>query len=371
MDAVQAFFEKPNYPLQRQYEALRAYYYEGLSAQEVAKRYGYSENSIYCFANRFKKYLAEGTAEEKFFAPLSVGRPTKLHQNELDQLIISLRKKYLSVSDIKTITDAQNYNVSETYIFNLIRKEGFARLPRRTKQVKSDAQNSTNLTAPKTVLLFSQTETFTTANIGILCLLPYLIESGLDKIIENSLFPETSTMPKINSILSFIALKLSNVKRYSSDDIWCMDRGSGLFAGLNVLPKSSWFSSYSHRVTRQMNIQFLTAMNQLWQKKGLLSDTTNLDFVSIPYWGESSHLENNWSGNRNKALPSILAAISQEQNNGIITYGDTTIKHNNVSEVVVEFLDFYKKSGGKELKYLVFDSKFTTCLLYTSDAADD
>ena len=30
-------------------------------------------------------------AEEKFFAPLSVGRPTKLHQNELDQLIISLR----------------------------------------------------------------------------------------------------------------------------------------------------------------------------------------------------------------------------------------------------------------------------------------
>ena len=58
MDEVQAFFEKPNYPLQRQYEALRAYYYEGLSAQEVAKRYGYSENSIYCFANSFKKYLA-------------------------------------------------------------------------------------------------------------------------------------------------------------------------------------------------------------------------------------------------------------------------------------------------------------------------
>jgi hypothetical protein len=33
-----------------------------------------------------------------------------------------------------------------------------------------------------------------------------------------------------------------------------MDRGGGLFAGLNVLPKTAWFSSYSSATTREMNV---------------------------------------------------------------------------------------------------------------------
>jgi hypothetical protein len=82
--------------------------------------------------------------------------------------------------------------------------------------------------------------------------------------------------------------------------------------------------------------------------------------VAVPYWGEEPHLENNWSGTRHKPLSSILAAIEQDPDTGIITYGDTTVRHDNEFDVVVEFLDFYKESGGKNINYLVFDSKFTT-----------
>lgn len=95
-------------------------------------------------------------------------------------------------------------------------------------------------------------------------------------------------------------------------------------------------------------------------KAGLLADTANLDFVAVPCWGDDSHLENNWSGTRHKALSSILAAIAQDHDTGIITYGDTTVRHDNESDVVVEFLDFYKESGKQNISYLVFDSKFTT-----------
>jgi hypothetical protein len=87
----------------------------------------------------------------------------------------------------------------------------------------------------------------------------------------------------MSSILSFVGLKLSNVKRYSDDDLWCMDRGLGLFAGLNVLPKSAWLSSYSSRVTTEMNLSFLKSMHRIWVEHGLLSDTGNLDFTTIPY----------------------------------------------------------------------------------------
>ena len=68
-------------------------------------------------------------------------------------------------------------------------------------------------------------------------------------------------------------------------------------------------------------------MHEIWQSNGLLSDTANLDFVTVPYWGDDSHLENNWSGTRHQALASILAALAHDPDTGIITYGDTNVRH--------------------------------------------
>jgi hypothetical protein len=62
---------------------------------------------------------------------------------------------------------------------------------------------------------------------------------GIDKIIERSNYPGTSMIGKLNSILCFLALKLSNVERYGHDDGWCMDRGLGMFAGLRLEPDAS------------------------------------------------------------------------------------------------------------------------------------
>jgi hypothetical protein len=137
-----------------------------------------------------------------------------------------------------------------------------------------------------------------------------------------------------------------------------MDRGLGLFAGLNVLPKAAWFTSYSHRVTGEMNRKFLEQLHRLWIDKGLLSQTSNLDFTTIPYWGDGEHLENNWSGKRGKAMESMLAVLAHDPDSGIIDYGNTNVLHKNESDVVLEYLDFYT-ADDRELKYLIFDSKFT------------
>jgi len=202
---------------------------------------------------------------------------------------------------------------------------------------------------------------FSSNSLGLLCFWPYIKRFGIDKIINESGYPETTAISKFSSIMSFLALKLSNIRRYSADDLWCMDRGPGFFAGLNVLPKTGWFSSYSHRVTRQMNLSFLGKLHSLWKDHGLLGDTINLDFTAIPYWGDGGHLENNWSGKRRQSLPSILAILAQDPDSGLIDYGDTNVLHKNQDEVVLTFLDFYKQGkSGDELKYLVFDSKLTT-----------
>lgn len=355
------FFTSPQNTTQRQYEALRSFFVDGGTAQETAEYFGYTLSSFYSLIRDFRKKLEKNSLGHFFFVAQTTGRKPKDISGEINTMILNLRKKYLSVPDIKAVMDVQGYQVSERYVYNLLNKDGFARLPRRDTETLKKAVSSFKLEAPKSIPLDYTPETFAAQNtLGILSLLPYLQTYGIDTIIKKSDYPKTKTINKLSSILSFVALKLSDVRRYSADDAWCMDRGLGLFAGLNVLPKTAWYTSYSNRVTRAMNRRFLKSLHSIWIKYGLLSDTTNLDFTTIPYWGDDSHLQNNWSGKRNKALSSILAVLAQDPDSGIITYGDTTIRHDQESDVCLEFLDFYKKDGNGDLKYLIFDSKFTT-----------
>jgi hypothetical protein len=255
--------------------------------------------------------------------------------------------------------------VSEGFIYNVCDKNGFVRLPKRSEFQRQELAKTSGyasvLQAPVSeVYPFVETERFSSKGVGILCFLPFIKAYGIEKAIESSSYPGTGQIGKLNSILAFLALKLSSVQRYGQDDGWCMDRGLGMFAGLNVLPKTSWYSAYSAAIERKDNIAFLKSLNGIFAYKGLLSDTSNLDFTAIPYWGDGDPLENNWSGKRSKALISIQAALAQDPDSGIICYGDTTVKHDNQNDVALEFLDFYKDGTGSDIRYLVFDSKFTT-----------
>ena len=322
----------------------------------------YTLFGFYDLTKKFKKQLKNGK-KDIFFKNTHRGRHKKDNTEKLVDLIITSRKHYLSVPEIQTVMDAKGNHVSQRYIYLTIKKEGFGRLPRRSKENREIGKKDIikKIEAPKSISLNFEPEVFSTeCGAGILALAPILEKYGIAKAIRESDYPETGVINKESSILSVLALKFSNIRRYSADDLWCMDRGIGLIAGLNVLPKAAWFSSYSSRITREVNISFLRKLHRIWVKEGLLSDTMNLDFTTIPYWGDSSHLENNWSGKRHQPMASMLAVLAQDPDSGIIDYSDTNVRHKNEPEVVLEFIDFYKVGHNKGLKYLVFDSKFTT-----------
>ena len=360
MDAKQ-YFLKPSSIAQKQYEALRMYYVEEKTTKEVAEIFGYKHRGFTTIITEFNKKLKNDNIEDVFFKSTQKGRKPTAHVSQAKEVIINLRKSYHSIEEIKVILDGKGYNIAERTIYNIISQEGFSRLPRRTKLVKQELKLP-KIKAEKSCQLSFVPEKFKSTSAGILCLLPYLKQYGILQAISESQFPGTKAIDKTCSILSFIALKASNIRRYTSDDGWCMDRGLGLFAGLNVLPKAAWFTSYSDRVTTQMNLQFLKSLHKIWDKNNLLGDTSNLDFTTIPYWGENDHLENNWSGKRGKALASMLAILAHDPDTGIINYGNTNVTHERESEEILEFLDFYKSQTVKKhnkLEYLVFDSKFT------------
>ena len=55
------FFQEPSAPLQRQYEALRAAFLDGLSQKEAADRFGYSYDAFRQLAHQFRRGCAAGT----------------------------------------------------------------------------------------------------------------------------------------------------------------------------------------------------------------------------------------------------------------------------------------------------------------------
>jgi hypothetical protein len=165
-------------------------------------------------------------------------------------------------------------------------------------------------------------------------------------------------LPALQSVLAFVALKLSDARRYSADDLWCMDRGPGLFAGLNVLPKTASLSSYADRTTRAMHQRLLGSLADIWSAQGLLGDSAHLDFTTLPHWGDHATLEQPWSGTRGRSLASISAALAQDPDSGLLLHSDAASRSASKHEAVLEFLDFSRRHGS-QLRYLVFDSRCT------------
>lgn len=352
------FFSSSHSVAQKQYEALRMYFLEKKTAREVAPIFGYSYRGFTTIISMFVKKLKENTPDQLFFAKPLKGRPVSDSVTNAEESVVALRKKNYSVDDIKVVMDSQGFQISPKTIYNILSSNGFSKLPRRLKADKQTLE-SPGIEAPKSITLEFGYENFKSTSAGLLCFLPYINKYGIDKLIEESSYPQTECINRLSSILSFLALKLSNVRRYTADNLWCMDRGMGLFAGLNVLPKAAWFTSYSDRVTSEMNHEFLARLHSLWISNGLLNDTANLDFTTIPYWGDADHLENNWSGKRTKALQSMLAVLAHDPDSGIIDYGNANVLHENESAIVLEYLDFYTLNNNQKLQYLIFDSKFT------------
>jgi Helix-turn-helix domain len=68
------FFQEPTGPLQRQYEALRAVFLDGLSQKEAAGRFGYSYDAFRQLVHQFRHGCAAGTPPP-FFSSRVPGDP--------------------------------------------------------------------------------------------------------------------------------------------------------------------------------------------------------------------------------------------------------------------------------------------------------
>lgn len=168
-------------------------------------------------------------------------------------------------------------------------------------------------------------------------------------------------IPALNYVLSFLALKLLGNERYAHVGDHAFDPGLGVFTGLNVIPKCTAMSTYSFGLDAVHVHRLQAAFVKRATKLGLYGgNVVNLDFHTVPHYGDESVLEKHWSGARNKAMKGALTLIAQDAQSKLIVYTQADIRRSEADIQVTEFMDFWRKVRRGVDPMLVFDSRFTT-----------
>lgn len=352
------FFIHPSDPMQKRYEALRASFVGGLSPQEVAHRFGYSVHTV----NALRKDFNSGSLPP-FFRPLVKGpkqpRPSTL---QCKGRIIELRKQNYSIDEIEEVLLREGSTITAKTIHQILQAEGFAKLFRRTHaERRVTLQRAKDPAEIANVREFAAHTLVRTSYGGVFLFIPLLLELQLDSIFRETGFYGSKQIPRINYLMSFMALKLIGKERLSHVVDLSFDYGLGTFAGLNVLPKAAAMTQYSYRNSHKLVVTLLKKLNLVLKDKGYIQGRhINLDFHPIPHWGEESQLDNHWVPTRRKAMKSVLCFFAQDLDTTYLCYSNGQISKGEAPDEILNFVTFYYKSHGKFPEYLVFDSKLTT-----------
>jgi len=352
------FFLKPTTPMQKRYEALRASFLDDLTANEIAKKYGFSIHTINALRRDFKS-----DSLSPFFMTLKRG-PKRPHSSTLHikGRIIELRKQNYSIIEIQEVLMREGATITPKTIHKILKTEGFAKLFRRTHVERRIAlQNAKNPAEVTDVNDFALHDFVTTAYGGVFLFIPFILDLKLNTLFEQIGFYGSNQIPGINYLLSFLALKLIGKERLSHVVDLNFDYGLGTFAGLNVLPKIASMTQYSYRNPNRLVLNMLTKWNHVLMEKGYIKGRhINLDFHSIPHWGEESQLEKHWVPTRGKKMKSVLCFFAQDLDTTYLCYSNGQLSKEEVPDEILNFVSFYKKSHGIYPECLVFDSKLTT-----------
>ena len=121
-----AVFLRPTNSTHRQYEALRAYFVEGVPSAEAARRFGYSAGSFRVLCHQFRQ-----NPHRAFFLPPAKGPSLAPKRERVREQVLTLRKQNLSVYDISQALEEADQHLSPAAVSLILKQEGFARLPRR------------------------------------------------------------------------------------------------------------------------------------------------------------------------------------------------------------------------------------------------
>lgn len=352
------FFLQPQSEWQRRYEALRASFVDRLPAKVVADRFAYSQN----YVNLLRHQFIHGKLD--FNEPPPEGKDRRRRVDSLMRSkICNWREHHLSAGEIAQLLSEDGIEISIRTVERILAEEGYPKLPRRTKLKLGLTQKGAEVPAVSEKIELSQLvnrSIYCEAG-GVFLFSPFIERLNILRVAKEAGLPGTKVIPAVNYLLSFLALKLLGTERYAHTGDHSFDPGLGLFTGLNVLPKCTAMSTYSYSLDPVHLLKLQKSFVKQVSRLGLYDKRViNLDFHTVPHFGDESELETHWAGARNKRMKGALTLFAQDADSKLILYTAADIHRDESDDQVLQFLSFWKSIQKGVKPTLIFDSKFTT-----------
>lgn len=350
------FFQQPRQPRHRLYEALRAYFLEGRLPKQIARAFGYSVGYFHLLCHHFRR-----DPDPAFFVSPRPGPRSQPKKSAARELIIRLRKQNYSVYEISQTLKERTAPLSPTAVREVLKEEGFAPLPRRLDEERPQYPRPT-IEPVADVREFSLApRTLTTRCGGLFLFLADLVRLGGGRLAAAARLPGSQMIPADHALRACLALKLWSLERKSHVMALVADQGLALFAGLNAIPKKSYFAEYSARIDPTKTTRLLASWHEeLADTRLFPGESFNLDFHSVPYYGEDPVVERHYVSQRSRRQPSILVFLAQDADGRAFCYSHADIRKGEEAEEIFCFLEFWKRVRGDYPRHLVFDSRLTT-----------
>ena len=350
------FFLAPRSARHRRYEALRAYFVEERPSAEVARAFGYTPGSFRVLCHQFRR-----EQDPAFFVTPQQGPRSQPLKTAVRDRIIDLRKRNHSIYEISEALKKGETPLSPTAVREVLREEGFAALPRRLDEERPD-RTSPSIEAVADVRGFGLVDgSFQTRCGGLFLFVPALVRLGIDAVAEQARLPGSKMIPPAHALRASLATKLWSIDRKSHVMALAADPGLALFSGLNVTPKKSFLSEYSSRIHHAKTMRLLAAWHAHLAGDNLFGGSSfNLDFHSVPFFGEHPLVERHFVSMRSRRQPSVLAFMAHDAESRAFCYANADLRKGDEAEEIFRFIDFWKAAHGEVPRHLVFDSKLTT-----------
>jgi len=356
LTAIGKRFLEPANAIHRQYEALRAYFVEGLSSQEAAARFGYTPGSFRILCHQFRH-----DPKPTFFLTSRKGpRPTPA-RDRIHDAVVALRKQNLSIYDISRLLAERGTPRSPAAVSLILQAEGFAKLPRRVEDERPTHPHQTVAAVADVRALDLAPRQIRTQFGGLWLFVPFLAQIPLDQVLRTAHLPGSRMIPAAHAMRALLGLKLYGARRHSHVMAEVLDEGLALFAGLNAIPKRSFLTEYSCRIApdsypRVMRGWF-DAVNQLGLPRGTSFD---LDFHTIPFHGEDALVQKHYVSKRSRRQKGILAFVAQDAATRVFCYANAQLRKETQTDEVLRFVAFWKERTGRLPAELIFDSRLTS-----------
>jgi len=350
------YFLQPRNPTHRQYEALRAYFVEGHPSRDVARRFGYSPGSFRVLCHQFRTQ-----PERAFFLAPAKGPKSAPKTDPVRDQVVALRKHNLSIYDISRALAQAGSPLSAATIAQMLKAEGFARLPRRRDEERPEHAHAEAAAVADVRALDLRPRSLRTRFGGLFLFLPWLARIPLEGLLAQAHFPGSRQVPAACAMRALLALKLFGAARHSHVMSDVFDEGLALFAGLNRSPKRSFLTEYSCRIDPRAHAAFMPrwfdAVGALGLERGV---SFHLDFHTIPFHGEDALVEKHYVSKRSRRQKGMLAFLAEDAQARVFCYANSDLRKSEHNDEILRFVEFWKQRTGRLPQELVFDSKLTT-----------